>query len=264
VDRERRFSSARPARGRLLDDKARTCEWSLSPPASTAAPAHAADLGSRLGEGRLIVSQEGMSMRRRTRRWAVFAGLTLAIGLASRGFLAGTQKPTWESPIHMDGGPGVPATLDGLWKISGLVVEGVVETERTLDDTPSAAGVRPLPRTVYGLRITTVFKSDARSPQPDDIIDIWRIGAKRDRGDHFELTQDPRFPLFRPGERYILFLSWNESVGAYFSATATADSVYRVVGKGLQSHGREELTKVMAQLNASDLAATLRAMGGIK
>lgn len=195
---------------------------------------------------------------------AVLACLAGAAFLAAHVFLAQGQKPVRERPFHVDGGPGIPATLDGLFQRSAAVIEGVVETEKAIDEKSSVPGIEPLPHTMFGVRVTSVFRSQPRPLLAQDLITVRLFGAKRDRGDHYDVVYDPDFPLLKVGARYILFLNWDVIQEAFVVPVRSA-GVYRIVGNAVQSDGRSSpLSRAIARLSASEVESELARLGGAR
>lgn len=180
------------------------------------------------------------------------------------GILLASQKPVVTIPIRVEP-RGAVATFEELWAGSTLVVDGVVEAERPADR--EVAGILDV-RTTYVVRVTEVFKgSGVLKGQPT--IPVRRRGGIRDRGERVEHHSPVNYPLFKAGERYILFLrqqEWSAATpepGIYYNETTYGpDSVFQVTAESrLQTPGRSRLSQALAAQDAEALRKALRRAG---
>jgi hypothetical protein len=202
-----------------------------------------------------------------TRRTTTFTVLALALSVLVAGYLtvsstrAERQKPVTHTEQHVDGGLGMPPTLEALWAATPLIVEATIGAAREADlvlDKTSPVGPRKLVRSAYRLDVHEVLKGDAEAGAAP--IEVIRIGGDRDRGPYVESVQETGFPPFKPGERYLLFLSPDRDIrGAYVPVTNTADSAFLIDEDGrLHARGHTALAKEIEKGGRSALAERLR------
>src|SRR5262245_47980629 len=117
-----------------------------------------------------------------------------------------SQKPTVVRPFHTEG-RGAAATFEELWSRADVVVEGIVG-----DDSPTDYSVNGLRMvyTMYGVQIASVYKRSQRVTEQTTSIEVRRRGGIRDTGAELEIHEADNFPLFKRGERYIMFLREHE------------------------------------------------------
>jgi hypothetical protein len=92
-------------------------------------------------------------------------------------------------------------------------------------------GGRPMVKTLWRLKVREVLQFNGTGSFPDEII-IERQGGERDRGTHIERVTQPKYPPFRVGQEYVLFLR-RAGESMWWSAFGP-DSAYRL------SHGLVE------------------------
>lgn len=179
---------------------------------------------------------------------------------------AAVQKPVVDRPFRHEERGGV-GSLEALWSISDLIVEGVVGNDR-----PADYGTAPVRvNTMFDVHISEVFKG-SRTPGTKTVIQVRRSGGRRDEGDKVVNHVQDGYPLFQRGERYILFLTRHEWVppakhtGIYYAdATKTSDSAFRI-GADLKvaGTGKSGLSQSLRSTPLEILRRNLRAMAGRK
>jgi hypothetical protein len=145
----------------------------------------------------------------------VGAGMMIA-GLVHAAMSAQTSrsKPTTHNKLFTDGRFFVPQTLMQIRAKADAIARVIINDGRSDDFFAAADAAVPLVATVYDVTVKEVLKPDSRIA-PGSVAPVWRIGGKRDKGDYIELTDEDDFPLFKPGEEYVLFLEWKESRRAF-------------------------------------------------
>jgi hypothetical protein len=193
------------------------------------------------------------------------AVLLLATPLALGGMdLVAGQKSVVSVPMRVEPRGGAVATLDELWANSTIVVEGAIEAERPADRV--VGGIFDV-RTTYEVRVIEVFKGAPRLNAAT--IPVRRRGGIRDRGDRIEHHVPVDYPLFKAGERYLLFLrqrEWSRATpepGLYYNETTSGpDSVFQVTpAPTLQTPGKSRLSRALAAQDAEAFRRRLRGMG---
>jgi hypothetical protein len=194
--------------------------------------------------------------------WRVAAAVALAVlcfGLSS----ISAQKPEKKHRIFTEGRP-VPPTLELLWLGSDAVVRGVVETQQVFSGVPSTDAAQRPPTMRFGVRLTEVFKNDGHIDDKSGVLQVLAPGAIMDRGPHYDVYEDSRFPLPRKGQDLILFLTWSTSDAGFSATTLSGDSIYQLANKSLTSNGRTQLARGLVALAPDALLARLRALGGAR
>jgi hypothetical protein len=172
------------------------------------------------------------------------------------------QKPVRTVQIHTDGGPGTPATLEGLWRQSDLVAH--VEIAQSQPDnrtftTREGGGPYISIKTTYSSNILEVFKSKDGAPPS---VDIELMGGRRDRGSYIEEIVDDRTPPLKVGARYYVFLRMATGAQTFLPATADSNSFLRFEGGRLISQGKSDLMRSLARHTPDELASALRSLKG--
>src|SRR5262245_53649615 len=143
--------------------------------------------------------------------------LVLIVGTVAVAALSGSSvaidarqsKPTKRNTLFVDG-RFVPSTLKQMQTQADTVVKAIVNDGHS-DDVVAAAGApAPSVATIYDVTVEEVLKPDSRVA-PGSVVPVWRLGGKRDKGDHIEVTDEDDFPLFKSGDKYVLFLKWQDS-----------------------------------------------------
>jgi hypothetical protein len=177
------------------------------------------------------------------KRLFVLVGASMMIGgLVHAPMSAQTSrsKPTKHNKLFTDGRI-VPQTLMQMGAQADAVARVIVNDGRS-DDFFAAADVEvPFVATVYDVTIKEVLKPDSRLA-PGSVAPVWRIGGKRDKGDFIEITDEDDFPLFEPGEEYVLFLKWKESRRAY-EIVGGPNGAFRLNGGNVSCSGTSPLAK---------------------
>ena len=197
-----------------------------------------------------------------TRVWiGVLAALAGVGGMAITGGQSQpVQKPTVVEHFRTEARGGV-GTFAELWTLADVIVEGIVLGDRATDYQLPA----PQITTTYDVRILEVFKASTEVTAATAMIPVRRQGGIRDRGDRIVIREPDDYPLFKRGERYILFLAKREWVppaphtGVYYTeATRTPDSVFKVTESGLVTSGRTRLSQSLVATESS--TASLRSL----
>jgi hypothetical protein len=153
-------------------------------------------------------------------------------------------KPVEAHPIRGALHPAAPPTLREAYAKADLVIDGVVT-----EAVPADLLLRTTPRleavfTAYSLLIIEMYKSDAATTGAGTVRVI-REGGIRDRGDHLERQEDPTFPLFEVGNRYIMFLVILPGRDGEYAPMIGPDSAYRLDQQTLHTQGRSALAKAI-------------------
>lgn len=194
--------------------------------------------------------------------WRVAATIGLAI-LSVSPSTVGAQKPEQKHRIFTEGRP-VPPTLELLWEGSNAVVHGVVEAQEVVSGVPSnGAAPRPL-KMRFAIRLIQVFKDDGHIADNSATLPLLMPGAVMDRGEHYDVYEDSRFPLVRKGQELILFLTWSSADAGFRATTLSGDSIYQVVDGSLTSSGGTQLARNVVALGQERFVARLRALGGAR
>jgi len=172
------------------------------------------------------------------------------------------SKPIKEHPFFPDGG--TPAnTLGELVGRSVIVIQGVVEAERPADVVyPPRDGETfdPYLRTAYSVRVREVFKSDAGTPNRNDVIEFLQDGGRRDRGTFVDEYLDSGFPNPKIGEEYILFLAKFSSKfgGTHYGPATGPGSAFLVHDGQVTPRSKGPLSSSLVEKGLSGLQALLR------
>ena len=173
------------------------------------------------------------------------------------------QKPVRSKSIRSSGGPGTPATLDGLWNLADMVA--LVEVASASPHNTSIVTQQGTPftdvQTLFACNLIETFKSP--DAQPPTSVDILLLGGTRDRGDHIEETTNERLRPLRVGSRYVVFLRHFPDLRVFKPITADANSFLRVNGAAITSDGDSPLVlKLKGQPLDSVLSELRRLKGG--
>jgi hypothetical protein len=175
-----------------------------------------------------------------------------------------TNKPVKVIQVDIDGGPPEPKTLEALFRLAPLVIEGTVDSLTPVDrniDLRDSNRFAVMVQTSYRVRITEVYKATSTSKVPAVVDVVLPIGT-RDRGDRIEQTVTDRIHTLATGESFILFLMPTDDRSAYRLATIGDSSVVEI--KGDRASAREPKSAVAAAVRSGDAAQlrrTLRARG---
>ena len=173
------------------------------------------------------------------------------------------KKPVQTMPFTVEG-RGALATLDELWSMSDIVVEGIIGGSYAADYQLTRTTVV---NTMYELNLSTVYKASADVRPGTPSVVLRRVGGTREFADRIEKSVPTNYPLFEAGERYILFLKrreWTPAPGVpytgiyYTETTQGPDSVFRVLSAGLAAPGRSALTDQLQQMNVEAFRNQLR------
>jgi hypothetical protein len=175
--------------------------------------------------------------------------------------LAQAQKPVRTTEFHTDGGAVPPDTLEELWALADVVIEGVIAGTRSADLTHPTDSSISLTFTVYEVSPIQVFKRDSHLAATPTKIDVQRPGGIRDRGAYVEDLVDTRLPHFRRDERYVLFLKYLTD-GKYTLAPVGASAVFWLNAAKPVPRGNSTLDRAIGTLNNGQLFDRLRRLGG--
>jgi len=167
------------------------------------------------------------------------------------------SKPTKHNTLFTDGRV-VPPTLRQMHAQADAVMKAIVNDGHS-DDLFAASDVAALlVATVYDVTVEEVLKPDSRMA-PGLVVPVWRIGGKRDKGDHIELTDEDDFPLFKSGDEYVLFLKWKDSRSA-FEIIGGPNGAFRLTGSHVDSSGTSPVAKQEKGIRVDDFLNKLRAL----
>jgi hypothetical protein len=156
------------------------------------------------------------------------------------------QKPVVSKPVPMEG-RGALATLEELWAKSDVVVEGIIQKEEPGEVTTRDGSIL---YTFYDVRLVAVYKTSPRVSAGATTIRMRRRGGVRDRGNHIEAQLSENYPLFKLGERYLLFVRQSREDGPqglyYYETTYGPDSAFEVQGSSISSKGKSSLARSMS------------------
>ncbi|MDQ3418990.1 MAG: hypothetical protein M3541_09435 [Acidobacteriota bacterium] len=191
----------------------------------------------------------------------VIAGLAY---VTERGPHAEPQKPVKHRTLHIDGGPGTPSNLEGLWEASPLIVDATIRHSRPADRV--LKGTSPegfsLVQSAHELVLNEVFRDIGGATTAGKRIEVRQIGGNRDRGTYVESVDDDTFPRLRKGERYVFFLRPSpDGDGTYVTATNTADSALLLAEDAtVRPRGNSEVARHLQRYNREELLNLLRNM----
>jgi hypothetical protein len=162
-------------------------------------------------------------------------------------------------PLQVDGR--VFETFHDLWVASDIIVEAVIGDAHDADLTIRATPPRVLVRTDYDLDLVEIFKADSRVSASTRRTQLRMLGGSRDKGSSVEEVSQKGLPLFRKGERYVLFLRNPDGLN-YSLTTGQADSVFLVQAERIVPRGLGSVAQDLGRHGHSDLATLLRRGGG--
>jgi hypothetical protein len=109
--------------------------------------------------------------------------------------------------------------------------------------------------TAYGLKVVEVLKQNPQLPIPTEVL---RPGGDLETDQGIQRFVEEGFPAFQPGDEYLLFLYWNESLAAY-QMISGADSAYRITPDNrLHGLGRGLLAQRYTGQDAREVANRIR------
>jgi len=82
--------------------------------------------------------------------------------------------------------------------------------------------------TAYGIQVMDTLKNHG---QLSAEFDVFRLGGDEDKGDHIRKIREHKFPDFKRGKRYVLFLNWNDVLDGY-EPQYGANAVYEILADG--------------------------------
>jgi hypothetical protein len=167
------------------------------------------------------------------------------------------SKPTKHNTLFTDGRV-VPSTLRQMHAQADAVVKAIVNDGHSDDFLAASDVAAPLVATVYDVTVEEVLKPDSRIA-PGPVVPVWRIGGKRDKGDHIELTDEDDFPLFKSGDEYVLFLKWKESRRA-FEIVGGPNGAFRLTQSHVDSSGTSPVAKQEKGVRVDDFLNKLRGL----
>ena len=113
-----------------------------------------------------------------------------------------------DAPVRIEhmwvDGIGPQPTLIGMADGADAIVVASIAGERF------HVGQTCLPQTLVTLALEDVIKNHARVASSGGRLVVWRHGGKRLKDQMVVGLEQSGFPSFKVGERYLLFLSWNE------------------------------------------------------
>lgn len=167
------------------------------------------------------------------------------------------SKPTKRNTLFVDG-RFVPSTLKQMQAQADAVVKAIVNDGHSDDAVAAAGAPAPLVATIYDVKVEEVLKPDSRVA-PGSVVPVWRLGGRRDKGDHIEITDEDDFPLFKAGDAYVLFLKWQDSRRA-FEIIGGPNGAFRLAGNRVDSSGTSQLAKQEKGLSVDDFLNKLRGL----
>jgi hypothetical protein len=87
-------------------------------------------------------------------------------------------------------------------------------------------------------------------------VDVYKIGGQRDLDDHVLIADDDRSHQFMPGDQYVLFLKWSDSLGMFYMSFPCDE--YKVVGNKLDSKDRTDVAKLQHGRSLENFVADLK------
>jgi hypothetical protein len=176
------------------------------------------------------------------------------------------QKPIVQRPFHIEG-RGAAATFEELWSRSDVVIEGIVEKEQPADYVVRGTA---LVHTMYDVRLVEIYKLSKHLTKQTDSIQVRRRGGVRDVGSQVEVHAADTFPLFKQGERYLMFLretEWAQSSpyqGIFYYGTTYdgPDSFLKAEPSGFRSSAQTSLARSMGAMSLEALRDQLRRSAG--
>jgi hypothetical protein len=189
----------------------------------------------------------------------------LACGLAVMGLKAQSDQKPVVRTIQNVYEPGHIRSMGELWQRATAVVDVEIIAMESRDKEvspgpPGRTGPPPLPRvmTAFTAKVRTIYKLGPKSPEAaiGQTIAIERQGGSRDRGSYIEEVVDEHYPLFKVGERYVLFLTDSAPTYSYFGVIS-ADGVFQVVNDRVVPIGAGAFVKGWRDQPLSEFNATL-------
>jgi len=174
------------------------------------------------------------------------------------------QKPVRQTTFHIDG-VDAPRTVDELWQLSMVVVEGAVIDERSANKRDLTVGgeMAETVMTVYTFQIERVLKTDSRTGPQATTIEVERYGGVVDRGAYVEERVERDFPKFKPQKRYLLFLRGRDVSAPYWLAGGP-NGAFEIVGTTVLPMGKARGSQVLGTLDIDHVEALLaKQKGGV-
>ena len=152
-------------------------------------------------------------------------------------------------------------SVSAMWAVAHVVVEGMVESAELLQIPRPAVTPIPLIQTQFTIRAIEVFKADARIRTSGDRFLIRKSGGDVDRGTHIERIELDDFPIYRIGERYVLFLRQHiphEQPIFYSPESISGEGVFLMGESSIQPRGRQLLARRLADSGPDAFRKALR------
>lgn len=184
----------------------------------------------------------------------IVACLVLGRGVEPAGTTQSQSKPIKRNTLFTDGRR-VPPSLTEMWKQADAVAKVAIGEDRA-DDAVVPGVPASIVATVYGVTVQEVLKPDSRIAA-GSVAYVWRMGGKRDKGDHIEHTEEDDFPLFKRGDEYVLFLKWNELRRA-FEVVGGPNGTFRLSDGLVTSPGTFAVAKHEIGRRVEDFLSKLR------
>jgi hypothetical protein len=147
-----------------------------------------------------------------------------------------------------------PPTLNEMILSADLVVVGRIVGSRP-DDTERPPRVKSL----WAVKVNEVLHIGVGGAQPSEIL-IEREGGDRDRGSHIDRVIQPEFPMFKPGQEYILFLRKAGDLGFWWPAYGP-DSAFRLSHGRVEAVGTSEVSLSQSGQTDDEFLRTIRNFG---
>jgi hypothetical protein len=177
----------------------------------------------------------------------------LAIGTITVG-QAGQEKPPIDvSSMVVEYLP-PPNSLEEAVSRSDAIVRVRVRSLKYVERVEQGSPVADT-HTVYSLLLTDVIKTAPTRPLPTE---VWRMGGDvvTNRGIKRILEQD--FPAFEIGSEYVLFLIWNQHLGAYQIAFGPNAAFQITVDDRIHALGNAALARRYHGGTARELSSSIR------
>ena len=144
----------------------------------------------------------------------------------------------------------VPSTLEEFIEQADAVIVARVRASRDVSQ-------RGRPRTDYEVDLLRVVKGHEKLGAESKAC---RVIGIEEYANRTVRTYQPRFPAFTPGEKYLLFLSWEESWQCFGPAFGPAGVGVLDLAKGLQPLVEHRVLQSLTGLSEDALEARLRSL----